>query len=136
MRSKLELEKPTANILERACVSNSKIQPRDIASDDFDDAKDMERLETKILTPKNSVETNYLRFERSTLELEEPTANILERASINSSKMQSRDIASDDFDDAKDMERLETKILTPKNGVETILMPPTVALIYFRCLDQ
>jgi hypothetical protein len=28
--------------------------------------------------------------------------------------MQSRDIASDDFDDAKDMERLETKILTPK----------------------
>jgi hypothetical protein len=81
MRAKLELEEPTANILERACVSSSKMQSRDIASDDFDDAKDMKRLETKILTPRNSVETNYLRFERSKLELEEPTANILERAS-------------------------------------------------------
>jgi hypothetical protein len=69
---------------------------------------------------------------RSKLELEERTENILERTCVRSSKMQSRDIASDDFDDAKDMERLET----PKNGVETILMPPTVALIYFRCFDQ
>jgi hypothetical protein len=73
---------------------------------------------------------------RSKLELEKPTANILERACVSNSKMQPRDIASDDFDDAKDMERLETKILTPKNDVETILIPPTVALIYFRCLDQ